>query len=169
MIKIINILLATTLSAQLGFSQTIANTYTAVDHEHAFGRCTGSAYCTACRNCSKCAHCTRGGSCGVCNLDMKKKSTPKIKKQKDPVKAPPKPSDNTVSRNKDYRLKKVELKIEKADLRKGPSLDFPIITTIYRSQKLTCLSNIGNWAKVQTDKGLIGFVSSDAIKISSNE
>ncbi|MBB1644967.1 SH3 domain-containing protein [Sphingobacterium sp. UME9] len=166
MIKAITLILTATLTSHFASAQTTKSTLAFVEHE--VGRCTGSANCTACRNCSKCAHCNSGGTCGVCDLDMHKKSAPKIEKKNQSVKTPPKTSDNGTSGNQDYYLKTVVLNVEKMDLRKGPAADFPILATIYRNQKLTCLSNIGNWAKVKTDKGLVGFIKSDAIRLSNN-
>lgn len=168
MIKIIGLVLAASLLADLACSQTHNNTYAAIGLGHTYGRCTGSASCTACRNCSKCAHCNSGGSCGVCSHKMKKKAVPKNDKKTIPVKPNAKSTDKGTLGNQDYYLKMVELHVEKANLRKGPAVDFPIIATIYRTQKLICLSNIGNWAKVQTDKGLVGFIRSDVLKISNN-
>ena len=173
MIKIISIVLITILSSNSVLCQSSAHTFSSIEHEDLLGRCTGSATCKACRNCSKCAHCNRGGSCGVCKTEVIMEQAPKKNVKKriniNPVKKSTKLSDNPTSGNQIYVQKKVTLKIEKVDLRKGPAANFPVVGTIYKSQKLICISNVGNWAKIQTDKGTIGFVKSDLIKISNKQ
>ncbi|KGE13509.1 SH3 type 3 domain-containing protein [Sphingobacterium deserti] len=167
MLKFIGLVIVNALSTHFAFSQTAAITYIDIDNLHVLGTCTGSANCTVCRNCSRCAHCNAGGSCGVCDHTMHQKKATKLVEKPRPVKNRSNPSNEKTSKHQDYHLKKVEINVEKANLRKGPAVDFPIITTIYQKQKLTCISNIGNWAKVQTDNGLVGFIRSDAIRISS--
>ncbi|CAH0129585.1 MULTISPECIES: SH3 domain-containing protein [unclassified Chryseobacterium] len=147
----------------LSFSLFLLNAcFKANDNIGHFGRCTGSAYCTACSNCSGCGHCNSGGTCGVCRGESsgrnsssgsstkskykKHKSSDSYKSSKIESGKPPKVFIDKVNISSSNRYM---AGIEAINIYERPSFKSKVITTVPKNTQLIQLAKEGSWYRVQ--------------------
>lgn len=142
--------------------------FKANDHIEHYGKCTGSAYCSACSNCSRCGYCSSGGTCGVCSGsssgnrsfsgNISKKSNTKKHRTSESYKSQ-KTRVHSINESSD---KMYNAGASKIYIYEKPSLKSKIIAIVPKRTQLIRLSKTKPWYRVQVKKGgKTGYIYSD--------